>query len=171
MKKATERIRKIIVNAVRKGKSLSYADLSYADLSGADLRGADLRSADLRGADLRSADLRGANLSGAKWDYLTIGIHGAPEGELIGYKKLANGIICKLRIPESAPRSWATTRKLRCQRAVVLEGEGTSGYDSSFVYNVGETVEVTDFDTNRWNECSRGIHFFLTREEAEEWDG
>jgi hypothetical protein len=26
------------------------------------------------------------------------------------------------------------------------------------------------FDENRWNECSHGIHFFITRKEAEDYD-
>lgn len=30
----------------------------------------------------------------------------------------------------------------------------------------GETIHVEDFDTNRWNECATGIHFFITRIEA-----
>ena len=41
-----------------------------------------------------------------------------------------------------------------------------SDYDGDFVYRVGETVEVPDFDDNRWNECAAGIHFFITRDEA-----
>ena len=36
----------------------------------------------------------------------------------------------------------------------------------SFTYEVGKTYEVNDFDDNRWNECSTGIHFFITRDEA-----
>ena len=27
-------------------------------------------------------------------------------------------------------------------------------------------VEVEGYDENRWNECSAGIHFFITRDEA-----
>jgi len=42
-----------------------------------------------------------------------------------------------------------------------------SNHDSKFVYEVGKTVEVTNFDEDRWNECSTGIHFFITRREAE----
>lgn len=38
--------------------------------------------------------------------------------------------------------------------------------DRSFIYRVGETVSVDDFDNNRWNECAPGIHFFVTRDEA-----
>ena len=41
-----------------------------------------------------------------------------------------------------------------------------SKYDRTFIYRVGETASVCDFDENRWNECAPGIHFFITREEA-----
>ena len=27
-------------------------------------------------------------------------------------------------------------------------------------------AKIDDFEKNRWDECSRGIHFFITREEA-----
>lgn len=30
---------------------------------------------------------------------------------------------------------------------------------------------MDDFDENRKNECSTGIHFFITRQEAEDYDG
>ena len=46
-----------------------------------------------------------------------------------------------------------------------LSGIG-SDYNKNFIYHIGETVEVPDFDDNRWNECAPGIHFFITREEA-----
>ena len=57
-----------VKEAIRRGISLSAADLSVSDLSGADLSysnlsGADLSGADLSGANLSGADLRGANLS------------------------------------------------------------------------------------------------------------
>ena len=41
-----------------------------------------------------------------------------------------------------------------------------SNQDSSFIYRVGEIVKVDDFDENRFNECSTGIHFFIAREMA-----
>lgn len=44
-----------------------------------------------------------------------------------------------------------------------------SDYDSGFVYRIGETVEVANFDTDRKNECAPGIHFFITRQEAVDW--
>ena len=192
-------------NADLRGAYLSNANLSNADLSNADLRGAylinanlinadlrgaylinanlinaDLSNADLRGAylinaNLINADLRGADLNGAKNIFLPIN---CPEmGEFIAYKKAANNTIVKLKIPKDAKRSSATTRKCRCDKAIVLAIEYIDGrqyesksvrsnYDKSFIYTVGEEVSVPDFDENRWNECSTGIHFFITRQEA-----
>lgn len=83
----------------------------------------------------------------------------------------------KLQITESAKRSSAFGRKCRCSEAVVLDIEYMNGtpsdkteafslYDEFFVYRVGETVSVPDFDEDRINECVPGIHFFITRQEA-----
>ena len=160
------------------------ADLRNADLSGANLRNADLSGADLCDADLYGADLSGADLRDAKntdkiaWDaYTAFYPLQCPEtGSFIGYKK-ASGYIVELEVCANAKRSSATSRKCRCSKAKVLSithldgsdsglTEVRSNYSKEFVYRVGETVEVPDFDDNRWNECAPGIHFFVTREEA-----
>ena len=168
---------------------LRYTDLRYADLHGAflqdaDLHGAflqdaDLRYADLHGADLQDADLRYADLQGAFLWGSSVEFPVCPkEGSFIGWKKCKDGKLVKLLILEDAKRSSATTRKCRCSKAKVLkiiDAKGNdmesadSTYCTNFFYHVGETVEVPDFDTNRWNECSTGIHFFMTREEAERY--
>ena len=173
---------------------LSYADLSYADLSRTDLCNADLSYANLRGANLRGANLKGANLSRAAMKEAILNyadIRGAKnlpyipmmcpeEGAFIGWKQAKverSYVIVKLEIPASAKRSSATSRKCRCDKAKVLEiynFDGTvakerkcySRYDNSFIYEVGKIVKVDDFDEDRWNECSRGIHFFMNRQEA-----
>ena len=148
-----------------------------ADLRRADLQGAYLQGAYLQGADLQGAYLQGAYLQGAKNLHFPIAC--PEEGEFIGFKK-ASGYIVKLKITEDAKRCSATSRKCRCSKAIVLsittidgKGDGTtevkSNYDSSFTYKVGETVEVKDFCDDRWKECSAGIHFFITRKEAEEY--
>ena len=31
---------------------------------------------------------------------------------------------------------------------------------------VGETVEVSDFDKDKWEECAPGIHFFMCQMDA-----
>ena len=154
---------------------LRCADLCGADLCGANLCGANLYGADLRGANLYGADLRGANLRDAKGCYLSC----PTEGSFIGWKK-ASGHIVKLRIPEDARRSSATEHKCRCDKAYVMEIQNMDGTratvdavrsdrDKNFVYTVGATVEVPDFDDNRWSECAPGIHFFIDRRAAVEY--
>ena len=178
----------ILRQADLRGASLFGARLCCADLRGADLDCADLRNANLLSADLRVANLRGANLCSAKltgaklddveYNYRTgfFALQCPEEGSFIGYKKACNHII-KLEILPDAKRSSATTRKCRCSSAKVLsittfdgkdDGVQTvsSDYDNSFEYHVGEIVRVDNFDDNRWRECSRGIHFFMTRDEA-----
>ena len=153
---------------------LSNADLCCADLSASDINGADLRGADLRGADLSGTNLSGTNLSGAK--NINCPISCPEKGSFIGFKK-ANGLIIELEIPSDALRSSATTRKCRCSKAKVISITNPDGspsnvtsipssWDSNFIYTIGDIVEVADFDTNRWNECAPGIHFFITRQEA-----
>ena len=155
-----------------------------ADLSGADLRGADLCNANLCGANLRNASLCDADLRDAKntdktaWDALTAfyPLQCPETGSFIGYKKAADKIVM-LEICADAKRSSATSRKCRCSKAKVLgitnlDGsesgltEVRSNYSKEFVYRVGEIAEAPDFDEIRWNECTTGIHFFISREEA-----
>ena len=167
--------------------NLKYANLNYADLNDANLKYAKLKGADLRDADLKFANLKYTNLSNADLIYAdlkdvktninTLGYSLAcPEkGSFIGYKK-AGDCIVKLLIPSDAKRSSATTTKCRCSKAKVLDIENIetgekvkeirSNYDNNFIYKVGEIVTVNDFDDNRWNECSTGIHFFMNRENA-----
>jgi hypothetical protein len=177
------------------GAYLMHADLRGADLCDADLCDADLYRADLRGAYLRHADLRGADLYGAdlhrvydvKLSIAKISIL-PDEGDIIGWKKAyvddtmpPRPVIVKLLIPADAQRSNATGRKCRASTVRVLDLQDKqgnslppdttaySGYDTDFTYKKGETVHVEDFDTNRWNECAPGIHFFITRIEAAEY--
>lgn len=116
-----------------------------------------------------------------------------PEiGSFIGWKKAyikdikgLGSAIVKLQIPANARRS-SFGRKCRCDRAKVLEIYGykykyglknaamkekvyvdhaASIFDPEFVYVVGKTVKVDDFN-EECNECSEGIHFFLSEQEA-----
>nr|DAU06019.1 MAG TPA: pentapeptide repeat protein [Caudoviricetes sp.] len=169
--------------------NLRSVDLSYANLSGANLNRADLNGADLRGVNLSGADLSQANLSGANHVKLSIARTSIlpDEGDIIGWKKAwtddmpATPVIVKLLIPADAQRSNATGRKCRASTARVLDLQDKqgnrlppdttaySGHDTDFTYQKGETIHVEDFDTNRWNECAPGIHFFITRIEAVEY--
>ena len=154
------------------------ANLNGANLRGADLSGAYLSGADLSGANLNGADLGSANLSGAQYNEKTafLALVCPEEGDFIAWKKVGE-VIVKLRIPSESRRSSATSRKCRCEFAEVLalqNLDGTTYKDDKVVndnyvetiYKVGEIVHPDSWDDNRWNECSHGIHFFITRDEA-----
>jgi hypothetical protein len=173
---------------------LSRANLSRANLSGADLSGADLSRADLYGANLSRANLSGANLYGANLsgaDLYGANLYGAnlygadlqhtkdftfslvpDEGAFTGWKKLRDGVIAKLQIPAEAKRnSTPTGRKNRAEFVLVLElfgaKVGVSMHDGETEYRVGEIVKPDSYDGDIRQECTNGIHFFITRAEAE----
>jgi hypothetical protein len=148
------------------GAYLSGAYLSRADLSRANLSGADLSGAYLTGANLSRANLSGADMSGAYLPNFSI----CPEeGDFIGWKKVQGGVILKLLIPASAKRTSSLVgRKCRAEFVIVLEGEGLSGW-GDLLYKLGNTVHPDKYDPDIRVECTSGIHFFITRKEAEEY--
>lgn len=161
-----------------RGADLRCADLSEADLRGADLKEANLREANLRGADLKEANLKGADLSDIYYSVYTyfLASQCPTEGSFIGWKRVDKYII-KLKICEDANRSSSTSIICRCSKAEVLEIQNIDGsiaditeicssHDKTFIYKVGETVEVKDFDKCRWNKFSNGIYFFIDRDMA-----
>lgn len=163
------------------GANLCYTNLCNTDLHNANISDANLCGANLSGANLSRANLRGTDLSKLIYDEDTAfyALQCPETGSFIGYKK-AHGYIVELEILADAKRSSATSRKCRCSAAKVLSittisGKSTkvkeiaSNRDFNFVYRVGEIVRVDCFDENRWDECSTGIHFFITRSEAERY--
>jgi hypothetical protein len=103
-------------------------------------------------------------------------------------------VLVKLCILNTAKRSSATTRKCRCDQAEVLDIQDVRGnslvyarnevggmvlhedvvayseHDPFFKYEVGKIVSVDNFDECRWHGCAPGIHFFITRQEALEYN-
>ena len=167
-----------------------------ADFNGADFFRTYFCNTDFNGAHFNSTDFSGINFSDADFNNTAIDWNcifknadectaflnlQCPEaGSFIAYKMARNCLI-KLEIPADALRSSATTRKCRASKAKVLEIADENGKKikstcsdrtSQFIYEVGKTVYSRDddgniaFDENRWNECSTGIHFFITKQEA-----
>ena len=155
---------------------------------GANFDNADLRSSqfyncvfddtDMREADLRKVKFQKCNTDGIIANPGTAGFWPVcpVEGSFIGWK-WADDCLVKLRIPEDARRSSGTSRKCRCDKAEVLEitkdGEPVevtfSDHDYTFMYRVGKIVEEPKYDPDRWKTCAPGIHFFMTKEEAENY--
>ena len=155
--------------------NLYDANLSCANLSGANLSGANLSGADLYGADLSGANLSCANLYGAKNSELVIAQTRILQDEcdVIGWKKCRGGVIVKLLIKSETKRCHAFGRKCRAERATVLEVFGDekaiSNHDGKTEYIKGQDVVCDSWGEDWTVECSGGIHFFITRLEAENY--
>ncbi len=94
----------------------------------------------------------------------------------IVFKKLQDNLIAELVLSKGQICQSENHGKCRTDRGTVLsitdaDGkkylEGRSAYDPTFVYTVGAVVSAP-YD-EKIDECSTGIHFFLTREEAERY--
>ena len=185
--KENNTLKDTLKKAIKSGANLRWADLSGADLSEADLRwanlseanliGADLRWANLSGADLRWANLSGADLIGADLsDKEKIRKGKIMKKKATVYKKCRNKIV-ELELQKGSIVFSINNNKCRTNRAKVIsiDGESAKGitiasdHDSSFIYEVGKMVEIEDFDLMYNVECSTGIHFFWTKEEAKKY--
>lgn len=155
--------------------NLRHAVLASANLRNASLKHANLSSANLSGANLQGADLRGAYLRGAKLPAYAL----CPEeGAFIGWKKLSGGLVAKLEIPARAKRVCSLVgRKMRAEYVKTLAifaygGEPVkSGMSMNDItkYQVGKITRPDKFDDDPRVECTHGIHFFITRKEAEDY--
>ena len=176
------------------GANLSDRDLSEASFVGAMLNHADLRYSAFHYCDFADADLSDAALAHASFSKARnlpyIPLVCPDTGEFIGWKQCwyMNGpelchAIVKLLIPEDALRSSGTTRKCRASKAIVLDIQDEEGhslpesinahsiFNSYFLYKVGQTVEPQlPFETDRWLSCASGIHFFINRQEAVDYE-
>lgn len=169
---------------------LRKANLHHTDLTGACLNDANAEEANFTYAcleetracatNLTNADLRQANI---KYLITTCATQGfqllSKKGkEITGWKKCRDAfgkpVIVELTIPAHARRSNATSQKCRASVAIVKaiyppECETAySTWDANFEYRVGATVKPTQpFDKDRRNECAPGIHYFMSRMQAE----
>lgn len=87
--------------------------------------------------------------------------------------------MAKLYIPTNAKRLSTMTGKCRSDSAEVVNiqtvydnkiYEVMSGrspiYNEMIIYEKGSLVIPDEYDGDRWNQCSHGIHFFISPEEA-----
>lgn len=174
------------------GANLSAANLHRCKLKGANFTNAILSRAFLAfvaldGVDLTGTDLWGANLEGVQWPGVIMNdtadmrlqlarVRMIGEGDIIGWKKLRGNRIAKLLVPKRARRSNGFSRKCRAEWVITLSiidghgkphNQGSSRRDSSLKYIVGKETHADSWDEDWKNECSHGINFFATYEEAE----
>ena len=158
-----------------------------ANLSRADLYGANLYGADLYGANLSRADLSRANLSRA--DLLKKFFWIVPEeGSFMAYKKVYESgtytpVILTLEIPSNARRtSCVKNRKCRAAAATPIKAtylDGSTCNCMTFtnmnrqypvIWGMGVKKYALWFDDDIREDCRPGIHVFVTKQEAIEFD-
>ena len=153
--------------AVEKKVSLADANLAGANLAVANLALANLARANLAGANLaRAKEIASKDLE----QFFQI----PQEGELIVWGK-KNGILVKMLVPRDSKRTGnLINRKCRAEFIEVLAVEGAevvvvkNAYAAT-EYRAGQVVHAHAWDDNGFIDCAPGIHFFLTRKEAEMW--
>lgn len=170
-----------VENALFDGCSMKNANFKHANMKTGSFRYCDMRNCNIEDADLFGAVLEYAKLDGiisnegTKWFRL----HCPERGAFLGYKKCVNNRLVQLLIPADAKRTSATLPSCRCNKAKVLTiksfdyqdnyDEAWSLVDENFVYKKGEWVEVKDFNEDRWMDSTTGIHFWMTRKEAQDY--
>ena len=161
------------VRANLRGSNLRDSDLSGSDLSGSNLSGSDLRDSDLRGSNLSGSNLR--DIKNIKTFVKSVEFKRTrifpDEGDIIGWKKCRGNIIVQLLIPAGTKRSHAFGRKCRAEWVKVLEvfskEKAFSIHDQKVEYKSGEIVKCDKWNEDFTVECGGGIHFYITRAEAE----
>lgn len=173
------------------GANLAGANLHTVMVDGADFTNAVLsrvfaayvrfKDCNLAGCDLTHADLTMADMEEAIWGDDTESrlqrarLKIAADGDIIGWKKLRDGLIAKLLIPAAAQRSNSFSRRCRAEYVEVVsvitdDGrpalQGISRRDPDLVYRYGRRTTADSWDDSWWRDCAGGVHFFLTYEEA-----
>lgn len=110
------------------------------------------------------------------------------EGSFIAWKKVIKEDLCfvlKLLVPVEAKRVTPyveNNRKCRVSKVHVLAAysavtgrktkrtEFCSGWDNTFKYRVGGVSKEPGFDGSRQKICTTGIHVFLTKQEAMDYN-
>jgi len=147
------------------------ANLYWSNFAGAEFRGISVDS---------YTNLEGVNLFNVSFVHISPHSY-YPTGRIIsediyGYKKCedkeGHSIIVKLKIPRGAIVFSINGRKCRTNQAEVISIEGADRAYSQFnhiSYYVGDKFFIYNFDCQYNVECGEGIHFFMTKKEAEQY--
>lgn len=146
-------------------------------------------SGDFRNANFYRTNLNGLDLSFAqnlewarfKKNCAYNNIQCPDEGSFIGWAiayYFGELVLVKLEIPEDALRSSATNRLCRANKAKVLAICMPNGAELTtkeikaaqmnplITFTIGETVEIKNFNENRWRTDTPCIEFFITKQDA-----
>lgn len=155
------------------GERISFREVEIwnMDLTGTDLSNMEFELSSFQNTVLDHVNLENSSVENALFDGCSL--HGANFTN--ANLKTASFRYCDLR--ES--NIEGANPSCRCNKAKVLTiksfdfkenyEEAWSLVDENFVYRRGQWVKVKDFNEDRWQDSTTGIHFWMTRQEAENY--
>ncbi len=163
---------------------LRWTDIDYAHFENANLTGADLRwtknsywayfqEADMKETEIEGSPINDEAVEGAK--NLFIPMVCPEEGSFIAWKKCRDGKVAKIMVPENALRTGGSRYTCRASEILILDifdgknscDEAISIRDKDKIYHKGEHVIDEELFDSSLLHSGTGIHFFITRAEAE----
>ena len=164
------------------GANIDHVHFENADLSCVNLEFTEhsywayFNGADMLGIDIDGTPIDDEAVKGAK--NLFVPMVCPEEGSFIAWKKCRDARIVKLQVTENALRTGGSRYFCRASEVMVLEvfdsngkcDEAVSIDDETLIYRKGELVkDEEEFDPSLLHDGA-GIHFFITRAEAERSD-
>lgn len=161
----------------------SEARFYHTQFVGANLCGVDFGETCLIGTDFTKSKIYNANFNNCNFGYDMTIKHADGElteyrrgkiltEDIIGYKKCQDDVIVTLKIPRGAIVFSINGVKCRTNKAKVIAIDGAKkaiSYYRDMSYYVGDEFTIYNFDCIYNHQCGEGIHFFMTREEAERY--
>lgn len=184
----------VFTNVSMTGTTFRKCNLNHVWFKECSTEGIRFLYCDVREANFRWMNFRGAVFSGSNFHHTLFEYANTeditdnedtkffrmvcPEtGPFIAWKCCTELRVVQLLVPADAKRVSATAETCRCNKAKVLSIKSideTKSYDwaqstvdPDFYYEVGKWVEPANgFEENRWRDSSQGIHFFMERQQA-----
>lgn len=160
--------------------SMKNVKLTNADMTEAGMRFVDMSGMDISGSNVYAACFEYTKQDGIKYDENTqwYEMKCPPEGQAFICWKCCTGLrVVQMLVPKDAKRVMATMETGRTNKVKVLSIKSIdetesfdwaqSTVDPDFYYDVGKWLEPANgFEEDRWRDSSQGIHFFLERAQA-----
>lgn len=151
---------------------IDHTNLEHACLEAVNLEGAYLGRSNLYYTQLEGANLYNVNLKNNEGKLIKYRKGKILTEDIIGYKKCRDNIIVTVLIPRGSIVFSIDGEKCRTNKARVIAIDGADraySFYNKMSYYVGDEFTVYNFNCQYNMECGEGIHFFMTREEAERY--
>ena len=138
-------LREVVLEAYNRGLNLRRSNLRGSDLRGSNLSGSDLSCSNLSRSNLRGSDLRCSNLSGACLSGACL------SGACLSR---ATGILAEY----CTPLLMLLDQPGPIHAYKLVTADGVGPFNGGITYQIGETCEVPNANTDPSIQCAAGIN-------------